>query len=161
MKKIQKNYVNAYNAAFWWFLFLTIGISACTQSTSETYGRFQQLEGHWKATGSVEMNLRIQQVKDSSIVGAVYSHSQADTSYIESFVVFVQQGRVFYSEGTTTDTASSLPLKISVSDKVVFENLHTDYPNRVIFKWNTDSTYNIQKENSRGNKVIGFQMKRN
>ncbi|MBU2553927.1 MAG: hypothetical protein KKF98_05665 [Bacteroidetes bacterium] len=161
MKKTQKNYVSGYNTALGWFLFLTIGISACTQSTSETYGRFQQLEGHWQATGSVEMNLRIQQVKDSTIVGAVYSHSRADTSYIESFVIFVQQGRVFYSEGTTTDTASSLPLKNSVSGKVVFENLHTDYPNRVIFKWDADSTYYIQKENSRGNKVIGFQMKRN
>lgn len=161
MKKTQKNYVSGCNIAFGWFLFLTIGLSACTQSTSETYGRFQQLEGHWQATGSVEMNLRIQQAKDSTIVGAVYSHSRADTSYIESFVIFVQQGRVFYSEGTTTDTASSLPLKNSVSGKVVFENLHTDYPNRVIFKWDADSTYNIQKENSRGNKVIGFQMKRN
>ena len=161
MKKIRRKYVSACNIALWWFLFLTIGFSSCTQSTSKTFGFFQQLEGYWKSTGSVEMNLHIHQVEDSAIVGEVYSHSGTDTTIIESFVIFVEQGQIFYAEGTTTETASSLRLKISESKKVVFENLHADYPNRVIFKCNSDSTCSIQKENSRSNKVIGFKMKRN
>ena len=143
-----------------WLVLSTLFLSACTQSPIKTYNQFVLHEGNWQTTGTVQLNMSISQAADSAFVGELFSVSLRDTISVETFVVTMNNGSLLYNDKVVSDTRETLHMKISTTKKAVFENHQKDYPNRVVFGWKSDTSFTWRKENSNGNKVISFEMRK-
>ncbi|PKP30360.1 MAG: hypothetical protein CVT99_13620 [Bacteroidetes bacterium HGW-Bacteroidetes-16] len=135
----------------------------CVPNSEEAFVQMKTLEGNWSSSGNVLINLQWKSIGDSALKGRMYTLLVADTTCVEQYIIFKRNDSVFAQLGNCEGYLHPQLLLLSKSrgNSYWFENMDRPYPNRIVFEWGGDSLFVFRKENSRGNKPIEFQMKRN
>lgn len=140
---------------------LILILSACLSNTEDAFMQIKSMEGSWNSTGTILISQQWTQKSDSLMEGQVYTLTGYDTSFLERYTICKFHDSVFFQLGEDDPPSQLLLLKKVRRNALLFENTQRSYPNRIRIEWENDSLFLFRKENSRGNKPIEFQMRRN
>jgi hypothetical protein len=100
---------------------------------------------------------------DSSLIGKGFTIKGNDTLILENMRLRQKEGYCVYealASGQNNGQSIAFPLKEKSGNSWIFENVAHDYPNRIIYTFENDSTLKARTENTAGNKVQDFHFKR-
>ncbi|MDY0077227.1 MAG: DUF6265 family protein [Bacteroidales bacterium] len=148
------------NSKLFRFLGFVIGLllTACTApNPTET---IYKLAGDWKTTKGPAMYESWKIAVDSSLLGSAFSINGSDTLMIEKMQLIRLGDSLVYKVNVGSQKTVSFGLAKATKNSWIFENKAHDYPNRIIYKMLNDSILHAQTENSAGNKVVAFHLKK-
>lgn len=121
------------------------------------------LVGLWKSESNLVFYEKWEQLPDSSFAGKGFSINGPDTIFSESMrIANVNDTLCYFATVYKQNQAKEIIFKLVERKRKawIFENRTHDYPNRIIYKMETDSTLCARTENMKGNKPIEFRFKK-
>lgn len=147
------------------FLYFIVAINmffftACSKTPKESFSALKPLQGIWKSTGNIVVFEQWKMASDTVIEGKRFSVNRKDTLFINAFSIVKEKGIIRFEIKENKKKSNSFNFVKAGRKEVLFENNKMSYPNRIILGFPKDSLYSYRQENSRGNKAVVFQMKR-
>lgn len=136
-------------------------LTACSKTPEASFSALKPLKGLWKSTGNIVVFDQWKMVSDTVIEGRRFSVNQKDTLFLYAFGIVKEKGSIRFEIKENKNVAVSYHFIKGGRTEVLFENSKVSYPNRIILGFPKDSLYSYRQENSRGNKAVVFEMKRN
>lgn len=134
-------------------------LSACNHTSFSIY----ELQGVWKTDQGPLFYEQWHLQPDSILTGKGFTIKGKDTLILETMRLSINEGNWVYeakASGQNEGQSIAFSLKEQSGSSWIFENLAHDYPNRIIYTFENDSTLKARTENTAGNKVQDFHFKR-
>ena len=128
---------------------------SCTKSNQSAFELLKNLNGTWKSTGNIIVYDSWVTLNDSTLSGKRFSKIGGDTVFINNFEIKIRKNIITLIIKETKYSVKKAGLR-----EIYFENGNNIYPEKIIMSYPGDSIYKYRQENSRGNKVIEFKMKK-
>ena len=142
------------------FMVLVLGVLlSCQQSSTNLYS----LEGLWKTEQGPLFYEQWTLMADSNLAGKGFTIKGNDTLILETMRLRQKEGNWVYEAlayGQNNGQSITFNLNDQSGNRWIFENLAHDYPNRIVYTFENDSTLMVRTENTAGNKVQDFHFKR-
>jgi len=150
-----------YSPAFrlFFMIFTLVFLQSCNRPS---YSLFD-LEGVWKTEQGSLFYEQWTLMADSSLAGKGFTLKGNDSLILETMRLSKKEGNWVYealASGQNDGQSIAFTLKERSGNSWIFENLAHDYPNRIIYSFENDSTLMARTENTAGNKVQDFHFKR-
>ena len=150
-----------YSPAFrlFFMIFTLVFLQSCNRPS---YSLFD-LEGVWKTEQGSLFYEQWTLMADSSLAGKGFTLKGNDSLILETMRLSKKEGNWVYealASGQNDGQSIAFTLKERSGNSWFFENLAHDYPNRIIYSFENDSTLMARTENTAGNKVQDFHFKR-
>lgn len=148
---------------FFVILYALISLGSCRNHSFKNHFEVQNLIGLWQSQGTIVFYERWQMTDDSAFLGVSFSINGTDTLVLEHLRIAKEHQNLVY-EATVPNQNKGLSIRFiqteSATDRLVFENLQHDYPNRITYIMINDSSLTTIIENSNGNKQKRFELKK-
>ncbi|HMM12163.1 MAG TPA: DUF6265 family protein [Bacteroidales bacterium] len=120
------------------------------------------LPGLWESTGNVRLFEEWWLPDDSTLLGRSFSVNGHDTLLIESMELSLRSGSwTYWASPVNQNEGRAIPFRMTdATDAMVFENPDHDYPNRIIYRLETDTLLFARTENMAGNKPKEFSFQK-
>ncbi len=148
------------------FLFTSISLllfSCTTTSKNEKIKASEWLIGEWKNESEEGIIIETwSKPNDSTLVAGSFFVKEKDTLHIETIRLFEKDGELVYEttiKGQNNDKPISFPLISETENELVFENLNNDYPQKVKYLRNSNSTLTIFITGKQAKKNVSEQFK--
>lgn len=148
------------------FLFTSISLllfSCTTTSKNEKIKASEWLIGEWKNESEEGIVIETwSKPNDSTLVAGSFFVKEKDTLHFETIRLFEKDGELVYEttiKGQNNDKPISFPLISETENELVFENLNNDYPQKVKYLRNSNSTLTISIAGKRAKKNVSEQFK--
>ena len=144
-------------------IFMLFLMFACNPTGKQKERKISALTGIWKSEGNLIFYERWDLQPDSSLKGMGFSINGSDTLVSENLrIAYLNDTLHYFATVYRQNKGLEIPFKLVSSEKNrwVFENTKHDYPNRIIYQLDSDSTLFARTENIRGNKPVEFHFKR-
>lgn len=117
----------------------------------------------WQSQGTIVFYEQWKMVDDAAFVGVSFSINGKDTLILEKMRIAIENQSLVY-EATVANQNNGRTVRFlqtaAAAERLVFENLQHDYPNRISYIMVNDSTLTTIIENSNGNKQKRFELKK-
>jgi len=140
-------------------IFTLVLLQSCNRPSYSLY----DLEGVWKTEEGPLFYEQWQLLSDSSLAGKGFTLKGNDSLILETMRLSIKEGNWVYeakASGQNDGQSIAFRLQDQSGNSWIFENLSHDYPNRIIYSFENDSTLKARTENTAGNKVQDFHFKR-
>lgn len=148
---------------FFGFLCALISLGSCRNHSFKRQFQLRNIVGLWQSQGTIVFYEQWQMTDDSAFSGVSFSINGMDTLVLENMRIVYEHQRLVY-EATVPNQNKGRGIRFlqteSAKDRLVFENLQHDYPNRISYIMINDSILTTIIENSRGNKQKKFELKK-
>jgi hypothetical protein len=148
---------------FFGVLCVLISLGSCQNSGFKRQFQLQNIVGLWQSQGTIVFYEQWQMTDDSAFVGVSFSINGMDTLVLENMRI-ASEGQGLVYEATVPNQNKGRGIRFiqteSAADRLVFENLQHDYPNRISYIMINDSILTTIVENSKGNKQKKFELKK-
>lgn len=138
---------------------LVIFLFSCTSDDKKQALSLNQFEGLWQTDGNILLYEQWILIADSSLEGKSFSINGKDTVLSEKMrLAFYHDTLNYFANVSNQNNGREIAFKlVSTSNrKWVFENPVHDYPNRIIYHFENDSSMTARIENIRGNMAKEF-----
>lgn len=157
----NKQYIN--RIIFLGILCASISLGSCMNHGFKHPFQLQNIVGLWQSQGTIVFYEQWQMTDDSAFVGVSFSINGMDTLVLENMRIAAEHQSLVY-EATVLNQNKGRVIRFmqteSETDRLVFENLQHDYPNRISYIMINDSILTTIIENSKGNKQKKFELKK-
>lgn len=148
------------------FLFTSISLllfSCTTTSKNEKIKASEWLIGEWKNESEEGIIIETwSKPNDSTLVAGSFFIKNKDSLHFETIRLFEKDGELVYEttiKGQNNDKPISFPLISETENELVFENLNNDYPQKVKYLRNSNSTLTISIAGKQAKKNVSEQFK--
>ena len=144
-------------------LFSLLLFSCTTTSKNEKIKASEWLIGQWENT-SEEGILTENWIKsnDSTLTAESFFIKGKDTLHFETIRLVEKKGELVYEtiiKGQNNDKPILFPLISETENKLVFENLQNDYPQKIKYQHHSKSVITIAISGTQAKKVVSEQFK--
>lgn len=136
---------------------------SCNQNHQRKFEILGRLQGSWESTSNIQFQESWTMINDSTLKGIGFNLNQGDTVFSEQLYIQYHTGQISYVAVVSNQNdakAVVFQLVKSSGKRFVFENAGHDYPNRIIYKFLSDSVLHVRIETMQGTKGTDFNLKR-